>query len=152
MLSEYAKGQFKQGFGFDYAGDHSEPPDRHGDRVKGFAELFQTQRHPPPEKDVEAWLDAEVFRKGSRTFPDYANDVIWTDIRDTAIGCITESCTREDWWFHTRKQRVYENPSGNVNMKHYGIYVYACGEIAYQGVQVHRMFVYYLGVFCGVSK
>lgn len=61
MLFEYAKEEFRQGFGFNYAGDASQPSDKHG-KVKGIAELFQTKRHPPPDQDVENWLNAEVLQ------------------------------------------------------------------------------------------
>lgn len=61
MLHEYAVRQFKQGHGFDYRGDASEPPDRHNNKIKAFADLLHSQKHPPPTKEVEDWLNAEVF-------------------------------------------------------------------------------------------
>lgn len=94
MLYEYASKKFQTNFGFAYNGHQSNPPDRSpGGGVRGYFEVLQANTRPSSVKEVEDWLNAEVFlyvlggffcyifvqanllpnRRDSLTFPAYAN-------------------------------------------------------------------------------
>lgn len=62
MLS-YSSQEFKKKFGFDYLGKQSTPPNKKpGGKVDAYEELLQVKSYPAVEKEVQEWMDAEVFK------------------------------------------------------------------------------------------
>ncbi|KAF9445248.1 hypothetical protein P691DRAFT_777713 [Macrolepiota fuliginosa MF-IS2] len=151
MLIEYTSQKFSTSFGFSYNGDQSTPPDQKpGGAVRGYKELLQTGEYPTSTQEVESWLNAEVFLKDSLAFPAFANNKIWEKIRDDVVG-LTQAATGDNW-LSTFNSVLYLRPGGGTNIKQYSQYVYAIGELEVDGAKVVRVFVCYLGVFCGTTK
>ncbi|KAF9441495.1 hypothetical protein P691DRAFT_766217 [Macrolepiota fuliginosa MF-IS2] len=90
------------------------------------------------------------YRKDSLTFPAFANNPIWEKIRDDVIE-FTKTSTSSDW-YSANNSAVYQHPSGGTNIKQYSQYVYTVGELVVDGVKVTRVFVCYVGVYCGTLK
>ena len=63
FMLEYSSQEFKKAFGFDYKGKDSTPPNKkEGGKVDGYAELLNIKSYPATEKEVQDWMDAEVFK------------------------------------------------------------------------------------------
>ncbi|KAF9445380.1 hypothetical protein P691DRAFT_777621 [Macrolepiota fuliginosa MF-IS2] len=149
ILLEYARMKFQSTFHFAYAGEQSSPPARKpGGAVRGLCELLQTKNSS--KQEVEDWLNSNVLEKDGRTFPKFANNQIWEKIRDDTVE-LTE--TRPDGsWYTDNNTAVYINPDGGTNIKQYSLYVYAAGKVTLGDVTVIRIFVCYLGIYCGTLE
>lgn len=63
FMYSYATQEFAKKFNFEYKGTDSEPPNKKpGGRVDGYEELLQLKSYPVTREEVEAWMDAEVFK------------------------------------------------------------------------------------------
>ncbi|KAF9448407.1 hypothetical protein P691DRAFT_800849 [Macrolepiota fuliginosa MF-IS2] len=151
LLMEYAGVKFRSSFGFSYSGQNSNPPDRSpGGAVKGLDGVLQAKVYPAGTTEVEQWLNQELLEKDSMTFPAFANNPIWEKIRDDVIG-FTKISTSSDW-YTAYNSTVYRRPGGGTNIKQYSQYVYIVGALVVGGVKVTRVFVCYVGVYCGTLK
>ncbi|THU92701.1 hypothetical protein K435DRAFT_862200 [Dendrothele bispora CBS 962.96] len=157
FLFTYAKQQFLKAFGFDYNGNHSTPPDKISNTVLGYDELLELPSYPPTLVDIQAFINAELFKRDSTTFPPYAGPGIYDDIQTHMLRYAGPDTPKDaNMWYCEEHTSTFSDPSGQHNsIKEYALFVYALGdkrEDSQGGLRIQRPLVYYLGVFCSVDK
>ncbi|KAF9450721.1 hypothetical protein P691DRAFT_788671 [Macrolepiota fuliginosa MF-IS2] len=157
FMKEYSIQEWKKAFGFDYQGRQSKPPKmKQGGRVEPYEELLQVKSYPATKQEVEAWMDAEVFRRTDRKFPDFAMGPVYDDIVNSMMRYGSNEVPKDNnWWYTADFTREYFDPTPQKrDIQQYAFYLYALGDMTInkpgtsgqEGVKIKRLFVYYLGL------
>ncbi|KAF8649230.1 hypothetical protein AX16_005922 [Volvariella volvacea WC 439] len=151
-LTDYAKQQFKQNFGFEYA--NGAPPDQKGKTVRRFSALCNPTAYPPGPDEVTQFMTNELFDDKYAGFPPYARVQIYNNVLRNfnnylAIGTQIDANN----WYTAHDQNYYDDPAGQKDTVHeYGIYIYALGDKLEEGERLQRGYVFYFAVYCACDK
>jgi len=166
FMEDYSKQQFKDSFDYDWNDKETKPPNTKKTKVNPdgkftpFHKVLMLDTYPVNQKDVEEWMNMDLFRKddpNDRTYPPWAVGQIYDDIVNHVMRtCGTNSVKDNNWWYTEDFNRKYYDPntSSKVALQQFGFFLYALGDMTLdkissdgkEGVRMKRMFVYYMGI------
>ncbi|KAF9450714.1 hypothetical protein P691DRAFT_773711 [Macrolepiota fuliginosa MF-IS2] len=166
FMEDYSKQQFRDSFDYDWQDKETKPPNTKKTKVNPdgrftpFHKVLMLDTYPVNQKDVEEWMNSDLFRKDDpkdRTYPPWAVGQLYDDIVSHVMrACGPKSVKDNNWWYTEDFNRKYYDPneSSKTALQQFGFFLYALGDMTLdkiskdgqEGVSMKRMFVYYIGI------
>ncbi|KAF8649233.1 hypothetical protein AX16_005925 [Volvariella volvacea WC 439] len=159
LLKIYSSNQFSSIFGFDWQMGH--PSDQKSKIIRRFGVLCEVQNIPAEESVLQKFIDSELFTRNGSEFPPYAQAPIYDEVLQhffLYLGSEADKLQAQypNQWTVAHHSAYFDDPAGVKDPIHqYALCTYVHGrkvEDALGRKEIKRGFVWYSGVFVGVSK